>query len=703
LRKGEEEINLKKRLVSIPLIAIFLISMMPIIIGPTAASPLEVEAMRSSPEQRKANYDIVVEESIEPRGHHSYWEVGDIANWLIRDDYYGVYRVRTFQLMKIGTTAELWVQTNLGWPVPDPYDPDRPYPTILQTQIDYLLAEFENHIWPTDTGYFGMNDFHAGTNAVLDDLLGLPPDYYEDTTGRNVILISNIRDANYYTTYPYYVAGFYSPTMEYYFDRNIINIDCYQWERRLGPEGTEWIPGVFVDRPYSYEGVTAHEWQHLIHDDYNTDDPSWMNEACSMFAEILCGYGADWSSINSYLYTPDNSLTIWGDQGDINILADYGQAQLWAVYLNDHYGSEFLGYFVQAGIPDVGGVEAALDHFGFRDNFIDVFHDFRVANLIHTDFPGCGKYNYKTIDLADGDPIFTHVISGLPVPWTKGTDFGNTITILDYDTGISLLGGYGSDYIVLNNWKVPGLITFDGDDKAQELVKWTLTDYGWYSGEADLLNALLLGSAHVDPANPVLEMTTYWDMEDYWDFGFIQISTDGGQTWASLANEYTTFDHDPNAHPDIVANLPGLTSWSGFIDPDGWITMSFDLSAYAGQTVLVGFRYMTDWATTYEGWYISEATVSGTPIDLAPFAPDWEADFMVTAVYAFVICGHTIYMPVDMWLCDKTEFGMTFGAKKPSYTVLIVSSKSEQGWVDYKFKASGLSMHGCGKLLAHDG
>jgi hypothetical protein len=191
----------------------------------------------------------------------------------------------------------------------------------------------------------------------------------------------------------------------------------------------------------------------------------------------------------------------------------------------------------------------------------------------------------------------------------------------------------------------------------------------------------------VDPGNPTLEMTTYWDMEDYWDFGFIQISTDGGQTWTSLANEYTTLDHDPNAHPDIIANLPGLTSWSGFIDPDGWITMSFDLSAYAGQTVIVGFRYMTDWATTYEGWYISEAMVSGTPIDLAPFAPDWEADFMVTAVYAFVICGHTVYIPVDLWLRDKTETGYTLGVQKPSYTVLIVSSISEQGWVDYSFKA----------------
>lgn len=680
---------MKKRLVSILLTAVFLMSMMSIIVRPSASSPIQVEAMRTPPELRNAKYDVVVEGSIEFGEHHSYWEEGEFAIWLFLDDYAGAYYLDWFQLRKIGTTAELWVQEDLSWPDPDPHDPDRPYPIILDEQIDYLLEQFETHIWPTDTDYFGMNDFHNGSLAVLDDLVGLPSDYWEEPTGRNVILVSNIRDDNYYTDYPYYIAGFYSSSFEGYFDRNIINIDCYAWEKRVGPEGTEWIPGVYVDRPFVYEGVTAHEWQHLIHDDYNPADPSWMNEACSMFAEILCGYGADWGSINSYMFTPDNSLTDWGDQGGINILADYGQAQLWSVYLNDHYGTEFLGHFVQAGIPDVEGVDAALDHFGFEEDFIDVFHDFRIANLIRTDSPGSGRYNYQTIDISEADPIYTHEIGGLPVPATMGTDFGNTFTILGYDTGISLVGGYGSDYIVFTDWNTPGKILFDGDDNAQDPQypppTWTLLDDIWYSGASNLLNALLIGSADVGEG-ATLEILTYWDIEDYWDFGFVQVSTDGGATWTSLENEYTTYLHDPSAHPDIIANLPGLTGWSG-----DWLTIAFDLSGYAGQTVLVGFRYMTDWAFVYEGWYIEEARVSGSPIELSAYVPpppDWEADFMVSAVYAFVIDGDTIYVPVDLWLDDETEMGIIGGVKKPHYsTILIVTSISEEGFVDYTFSA----------------
>jgi hypothetical protein len=146
---------------------------------------------------------------------------------------------------------------------------------------------------------------------------------------------------------------------------------------------------------------------------------------------------------------------------------------------------------------------------------------------------------------------------------------------------------------------------------------------------------------------------------------------------------------NPSAHPDIIANLPGLTSWSGSITPDGWVTMEFDLTDYAGETVLIGFRYMTDWATLYEGWYISEASVSGTPLELTPVYP--EADFQVTVIYAYEIDGCTTYIPMDMNLDDETEEGRAFAyVEKPAYVILVVSPTMKKGFVDYKFKVNRL-------------
>ena len=630
-------------------------------------------------------YDVVVEGAIEPRSHHSYWQIGDYAYWLAADFYAGYYFLAKYQLRAIGNTVEIWVQENMSWPEGDP----RSYPTILDEQIQYLLNEFDNKIYPIDTEYFGVPDFHNGSYAVLPEWVGLPGDYYYEENGRSVILVSNIKDENYYnSSYPYYIAGFYSSAYESFFDRNVITIDCYAWEYRVGPLGYEWISGVNVTRPYVYEATIAHEYQHLIHDDYNPDDDTFMNEGCSMYAELLCGYGIDPAYLNSYFATPDNSLTVWGDQGDINILADYGAAALWTVYLSDHYGgAALISYFVRSGVPGIEGINNALAHFGYKERFEDVFLDWRLANLIRSDHPGSGKYNYKSLNLNSPEitPVRIYEVGGMPFAWMKGTEFGNTTTILGYDTGVSKIGPFGTDYIALVNWTRPGFIHFDGDDVAQ--YGWELTAEGyWWSGAGNLLDASLEAKAYVSPDNPVLTLETKYGIEDYWDFGFVQVSTDG-ITWTSLANEYTTYDHDPDAHPDIVANLPGLTGYNP--DWPNCTIMSFNLTAYAGQNITVRFRYMTDWATIYEGWYIKSANVSGTPLTLTPVYP--EADFQVTIVLVHEIYGKTLYIPIETHLNDQTEEGISLAAaKSPSYAILIVSPTMHEGFADYQFKTTYL-------------
>ncbi len=600
-------------------------------------------------------------------------------------------------LRAISGNVEIWTQDYLWFLPGDPRNAD-PYNLMITDEMcQYLADEFNNVIYPTDTTYFGKPFDRDGDNTIFEQL-SWPEYYYNwtlalDNPQRVILKVLNIRDDNYYDpTYPYYIAGFYSSTYTVsYYNRNMIHIDAWRWWQRLGPEGKQWFPerpDLVVTRPYVYESTTAHEYQHNIHRDWQPAAETFMNEGCSMYAELLCGYGIEATYLNSYFFTPDNSLTIWGDQGDINILADYGAAALWVVYLSDHYGgADLIRYYVQSGITGIDGINNALTAFGYKERFDDVYHDWRLANLIRADFPGCRKYNYFSLDLNDPEiiPVRMYEIGGLPVPWTKGTDFGNTITILDYDTGISKIGPYGTDYIAFENWTKSGMgfIYFDGDDVATYGWEFTAEGY-WWSGAANLMDTLLVGEAYVDPTDPTLVLTTYWDIEDYWDFGFVQVSTDGGNTWASLANEYTTFEHDPDAHPDIIANLPGLTGWS--MD---WITMSFDLTTYAGQNVMVGFRYMTDWAVLYAGWYIESASVSGTPLTLTPVYP--EADFQVTVVCALVIDSKTLYIPFDMWLNDKTEKGMSVGyAKKSDYTILVVSPIMHQGFVDYSFRATKL-------------
>jgi len=558
----------------------------------------------------------------------------------------------TMTLRAVVGKAEVWVQDDLSFPEDDPRNEFPIDWTLSDEMIEYIAEETDSHIYPTDTEYFGVPLDRYGDDTIFE-AMGWPEWTYDwievsDPVDpqRIIIKILNYRDDNYYDpTYPYYVAGFFSSGYDSYYDRNMMHIDCWQWWRRVGPEGYQWYPDhpeLTVERPFLYDSTFAHEYQHLIHADYNPGDDTFMNEACSMFAEILCygSYGIAWGHINSYLYTPDNSLNKWGDQGDINILADYGAAQLWATYLNDNYGEEFIGYFVQNGIVGVGGINAALEHFGYDKTFDDVYWEWNLANYLHS--AKRSPYTYKTVDLnpetnPEVIPMNIHdvKIKGKGPHTFYGSGFGSTMTILGHDTGVVDLAPYSSDYIMFDDWNDDAILYFDGGEASEVPYGWMMVDGEWYSDGANLLNTLIAGEVHVDAGDPELEITTYWDIEDYWDFGFVQVSTDGGLTWTSLENEYTTYLHDPAAYSPIVANLPGLTSWSGFITLDGWVTMTFDLSDYADMDVMLGFRYMTDWATPYEGWYISSVKVSGTGIPLDSFEklPGYPSYFTVTIVY----------------------------------------------------------------------
>lgn len=637
--------------------------------------------------------------------------VGDLKYWLWYDDTDALY-IATYELRAVGSSCEVWVMTDLNYPEGDPRNPV----VISDDQLQYLATSFDESIYNPVTDYFGEEETLYGSQATLDDILfdmGLipepDPDYYYNEEGKNVILVSNIGDESYYdSTYPSYIAGFYwGSVYEPYFDRNIINIDSYDWVHRLGDEDNDWwIPEDPLNRPNLYESTIAHEYQHLIHDDWLPGDEDYMNEACSLFAEPLCGFELDAGQIEWFLATPDNSLTEWGDQGGYNILADYGAAFLWALYLTDWYGSDFLQRYVQgeAGIKksSIPRISALLPE---GIDFYDVYHDWIIANLLDSKGLGEGLYDYLSVELDTLDPIRIYDFDKETFSWTKGTSFGPTYTHSTsyYPDGINLhireLGPFGTDYIQFTGLEGLSEIYFDGDDYAEYKPKWhyheycdkSPTGYTWYSGRGDLINILLKGNAYIpDTDNPTLELTTYWDIEDDfegsgqylgWDYGFVQISLDGGETWQSLSNEFTWEPPIDNCYSKIIDNLPGLTGTTRYYDNQPYVTMTFNLPEEArGQEVLIGFRYMTDWGTTYNGWYIYDAQVCGSSFFETLANEPTEADFDITMV-EFTIDSYNLINSINYNDLYETASFHDISAG----TVLMVSPITEYGWFDYRF------------------
>ncbi|PPD58196.1 peptidase M6 [Dehalogenimonas etheniformans] len=564
--------------VSILLVLGALVFMLPASI-PVSAAKITYEATDVGPKIRQwePTADRIVKDDQQSGGGSataSALTVLDTKIFLILNDYTGQYQATYFDLVADSSKTQVWVQANLAWPAGD----SRAKPELTQDQISYILGQFDNNILPKESAYFGTADAHDGSNAYLPSLLGLPEDYYFDSTGRNIVLVSNIRDENYYdSTYPIYIAGFYSPSFETYFDRNIISIDAYDWANRMGPnphpnpDQSKW-------RPYLYEGVFAHEWQHLLHDDYDSDEDTFINEGMAEYAEIVCGYTPSLQGhLDAAAANPENSLVVWGDQGDDEILTDYGQAALFQILLNQEYGTEFTQALFHEQANGIAGVNAAFQGQAVDNTFDEFYQQFRLALYQKGSFDLFPDFQVNVGHAGKPNPE-AFASPGAP-PW-------------------------GTDYLLVWGYEQIANLKFNGF--AFNPITWTSVDGKLWGGTGDLLDNWAIFETQ---GGGILTFDTEYDIEEFWDFGFVQVSTDDGQTWTSLVNSYTISDHDPSAHPNIIANLPGLTGTS-----DGTINMSFDLSVYAGQDILVGFRYMTDWATALEGWFIDNIYVDDTLI-----------------------------------------------------------------------------------------
>lgn len=496
-------------------------------------------------------------------------DVGLQKKWLTSNDYTGRYSLTDFTLRAVGEHGEIWVANNLSFPSGD----DRnSMVTITDEQVQYLLNEFDNRIYEPEVAFFGAPAERKGEHGYNG--------WYNDESGRTVILVDNIKDSNYYIpTYPSYIVGYFSNTISDFSDRNIITIDGFDWLNRIGPDAA---------KPHLYEGTIAHEYQHLLHRDMDDPEENWINEGMSDFAEYLVGYGHPDSHVNFIQNNPKNSLTLWGDQGDLQILGDYGNAYLFQLYLYERFGQEFIQALFRNQKQGIAGVNDTLQQMGHDLDFTELYHDYSLATLVDGKHEGGDTYRFSTIDLN----LNTAGASALD---TDAPAWGTDYKVITPDKKIDHLYFQGIDFLGLN-WttrqdaeKGPVLWANTGDLADNRMIK-----------EVDLTG---LSAA-------TLTFDTQYQIEEQWDFAAVQISTDGGNSWTSLSNANTRDDLVDDGHPTIRANLPGFTGSS-----NGWTTESFDLSAYAGQHVLVSFRYMTDWGYTEDGWHITNLRLNGGVLD----------------------------------------------------------------------------------------
>jgi hypothetical protein len=144
-----------------------------------------------------------------------------------------------------------------------------------------------------------------------------------------------------------------------------------------------------------------------------------------------------------------------------------------------------------------------------------------------------------------------------------------------------------------------------------------------YTGAGNNLDRTIVRPLTVPAGGAELAFEAQWNVEEDsfggWDFTFVQVSTDGGATYRSIACTSSRSDASPHARPVMHENLPGFTAYSG-----GWRTERCDLSPFVGRSILVAFRHVTDGsvpgdpddpaATIPPGFWLRHLTLGGAPV-----------------------------------------------------------------------------------------
>ena len=110
-----------------------------------------------------------------------------------------------------------------------------------------------------------------------------------------------------------------------------------------------------------------------------------------------------------------------------------------------------------------------------------------------------------------------------------------------------------------------------------------------------------------------LTFWTVWDLEATYDGGIVQASNNGGSTWTTLApagGYPNTITHGGNACQAMPSGTPAFSSDNQFT----WQQKSVNLSAYAGQTVRIAWRYGSDINLNGDGWYVDDIALTHAQI-----------------------------------------------------------------------------------------
>jgi immune inhibitor A len=175
------------------------------------------------------------------------------------------------------------------------------------------------------------------------------------------------------------------------------------------------------------------------------------------------------------------------------------------------------------------------------------------------------------------------------------------------------------------------------------------------------------------PAGATLTADVWYDIEEFFDYAFLEVSTDNGGSWTPvLTNLSSPASSDQSG---FNASGTGITGSSG----GAYVALTADLSAFTG-AVLVRFRYQTDPAVTGTGFVIDNIAVTGSPLDGAEDAnAGWTFDGFVRST------GTEISFHFNAYVAENRGYRGYDKSLRTAYNFGFLTTKPD--WVeDFRYQ-----------------
>ena len=196
--------------------------------------------------------------------------------------------------------------------------------------------------------------------------------------------------------------------------------------------------------------------------------------------------------------------------------------------------------------------------------------------------------------------------------------------------------------------------------------------YFYYSGMGDNLDNSMTKSFALPPGASLSAKVNYL-IELDWDYAYMTVNG------TPVATNLST-----NTNPNGQNFGNGITGSSG----GNWVNLTADLSAYAGQTVTLGFRYWSDGAVAEPGFMVDEITITGYPTDGAEASAGWTfAGFRVSTGTESALYNH--YYVAEY----RTYKGYDSTLNVGPYYFGYLNNPLLGNWVDHFAYQDGLLLH----------